>query len=121
MAAAADTSGGRTPGRISVEDLAGYRTQMRDPLCADYRGKEICGMPPPSSGPLTVLMILGLGERLGLQHQDPASAAWAHLFAEASRVAFADRDRYMADPDFVPQPVARHCFDSPPFIHLHLK
>jgi gamma-glutamyltranspeptidase / glutathione hydrolase len=94
------------PGGMTLADLAGYEPKKRTVVCGTYLAFRICGMPPPSSGPLTVLMILGLGERLGLQHQDPASAAWAHLFAEASRVAFADRDRYMADPDFVPQPVA---------------
>ena len=94
------------PGGMTVADLAGYQAKQRPAVCGAYLAYRICGMPPPSSGPLTLLMLLGMAERLGLQNLDPAAAAWAHGFAEVSRVAFADRDHYMADPDFVPQPVA---------------
>lgn len=113
MAAAADTSGGRTPGRISVEDLAGYRTQMRDPLCADYRGKEICGMPPPSSGGLAVAATLTMLEHFAMSEYKPndvdlnggrPTVMGVHLISEAERLAYADRDRYIADTDFVPLP-----------------
>lgn len=94
------------PGLLTIEDLAGYRPVVREAVCGPYLVFRVCGMPPPSSGGPTVLMILGLAERLNLHGHDPASPAWAHLFAEASRVAFADRNQYMADPDFVPQPTA---------------
>jgi gamma-glutamyltranspeptidase/glutathione hydrolase len=94
------------PGTMAVSDLLHYQAKKREPVCGPFQVWRICGMPPPSSGPLTLLMILGLAERLEMVDLDPASAAWAHLFAEASKVAFADRDRYMADPDFVPQPVS---------------
>ena len=94
------------PGRMTAADLASYQPKKRAAVCGGFLVYRICGMPPPSSGPLTLLMILGLAERLGLPDLDPASADWAHGFAEASKVAFADRNRYMADPDFVPQPVA---------------
>ena len=94
------------PGLMTVEDLAGYEPKRRRAVCGTFLAYRICGMPPPSSGPLTLLMILGLAERLDMPGLDPASADWAHLFAEASKVAFADRNRYMADPDFVPQPIA---------------
>jgi gamma-glutamyltranspeptidase/glutathione hydrolase len=94
------------PGLLTVEDLAAYQPKVREAVCGLYLAYRICGMPPPSSGGPTVLMILGLSERLNLHEHDPLSPAWAHLFAEASRVAFADRNQYMADPDFVPQPTA---------------
>ncbi len=94
------------PGAMAMADLMHYQAKKRAPVCGPFQVWRICGMPPPSSGPLTLLMILGLAERLEMIDLDPASAAWAHLFAEASMVAFADRNRYMADPDFVPQPVS---------------
>ncbi len=94
------------PGLMTVDDLAAYEPKKRAAVCGAFLVYRVCGMPPPSSGPLTLLMILGLAERLGLPDLDPASAGWAHLFAEASKVTFADRNRYMADPDFVPQPTA---------------
>lgn len=94
------------PGVMTLGDLAGYRPLMREAVCGPYLAYRVCGMPPPSSGGPTVLMILGLAERLNLHAHDPGSPQWAHLFAEASQVAFADRDRYMADPGFVPQPTA---------------
>ena len=94
------------PGLLTKEDLAGYQPKVREPVCGPYLAYRVCGMPPPSSGGPTVLMILGFAERFRLHEMDPTTAEWAHLFAEASRVAFADRNHYMADPDFVPQPTA---------------
>ena len=93
------------PGGMTAADLAAYEPKQRATVCGAYLAYSICGMPPPSSGPLTLLMMLGMAERLDLHDLDPGSAAWAHLFAEVSKVAFADRNHYMADPDFVPQPV----------------
>lgn len=94
------------PGLLDMVDLAIYQVKERPPVCAAYRGLDVCGMGPPSSGALTVGQILGLlgGHDLAaLGPQNPES--W-RLIGEASRLAFADRGRYMADSDFVPVPTA---------------
>ena len=109
------------PGKMTVTDLAEYRAVVREPLCFDYAtplslmvstaspsSLRICGMPPPSSGALAIGQILGLlgstpAASLPLQAGMP-SADWLHLYTEASRLAFADRDYYVADPDFVQPP-----------------
>ncbi|MBI4756072.1 MAG: gamma-glutamyltransferase [Betaproteobacteria bacterium] len=93
------------PGYLSEADLAGYRAVERQPVCARYRLWRVCGMPPPSSGGSTVLAILGLLERFDLRQVRPGSAFAAHLFAEAGRIAYADRDFFIADPDFVSIPL----------------
>ena len=95
------------PGDLSLDDMAGYRAMERAPLCIDYRRQRVCGMSPPSSGGVTVAMILALLERFPMRRMRPASLEAVHLFAEAGRLAYADRDRYIADPDFVPQPLAQ--------------
>jgi gamma-glutamyltranspeptidase/glutathione hydrolase len=92
------------PGLLSEDDLAAYEAKVRPPVCVAYRGNNVCGMGPPSSGGLTVGMILGI-----LQHSDmgklaPGSVEAEHLFIEAARLAYADRALYMADSDFVPVP-----------------
>lgn len=94
------------PGDLTEEDLARYQAKERAPVCANYRARRLCGMGPPSSGGVTVLELLGLLERTGFDRAAPGSALALHLFAEAGRLAYADRLRYVADPDFVPQPVA---------------
>ncbi len=94
------------PGDLSAEDLARYAAIERDPVCGAYRGRRICGMAPPSSGGVTVLEMLGLLERAGFDRAAPGSERALHLFAEAGRLAYADRLRYIADPGFVRQPVA---------------
>ncbi|MGH6945709.1 MAG: gamma-glutamyltransferase [Kiloniellales bacterium] len=94
------------PGLITEADLAAYRAKRREPLSLDYRRWQLYGMPPPTSGGVAVLQILGLLERFDLAAQSPTSAETAHLIAEAERLAFADRDRFLADPDFVEVPVA---------------
>jgi gamma-glutamyltranspeptidase/glutathione hydrolase len=100
------------PGKLSLQDLAAYKAIKRDPLCFDYRAQarefRVCGMPPPSSGALAIGQILGiLGDTkaasLPLQDGRP-SADWLHLYTEASRLAFADRALYVADPAFVQAP-----------------
>ncbi|MCE2509651.1 MAG: gamma-glutamyltransferase [Alphaproteobacteria bacterium] len=96
----------RNPGRMTVADIAAYRAIRRDPVCRDYRAMRLCTMGPPTSGGVTLLQILGMLESFDLAALAPNSAAAVHLMAEASRLAFADRDHYLADPDFVPQPVA---------------
>ena len=92
-------------GTLSEADLAGYRAHRRDPVCGRYRGYRVCGMGPPSSGGMTVIQILGILERFDLSALGPASPRGAHLLAEAGSLAFADRNRYIADPDFVLVPV----------------
>lgn len=86
------------PGVLAAADLAAYRVIERDALCGRYRGWRVCGMPPPSSGGATVLAMLGLLSRFELAQLDPASAFAAHLFAEAGRLAYADRDAWYGDP-----------------------
>ncbi|MBM3517518.1 MAG: gamma-glutamyltransferase [Alphaproteobacteria bacterium] len=96
----------RNPGRLAVADLAGYAALRREPLCRNYRAWRLCGLPPPSSGGVTLFQILALLEPFDLSHLQPGSVAAVHLIAEASRLAFADRARYLADPAFIPVPVA---------------
>lgn len=86
------------PGRLSLTDLAAYRAERREALCGPYRHFVVCGMPPPSSGGGTVLEILGLLERFEIGQVEPGSAFAMHLFAEAGRLAFADRDAWYGDP-----------------------
>ena len=110
------------PGKLALNDLAGYQAKKRDPICHDYiaqtKAYVVCGMPPPSSGAIAVGQILGMlnntnaaslalvtgmsGEA-GTPGPTP-SANWLHLYLEASRLTFADRDQYLGDPDFVQPP-----------------
>jgi gamma-glutamyltranspeptidase/glutathione hydrolase len=94
-------------GDLTEQDLAGYRAIERDPLCGPYREWRICSMGPPSSGGLAVLQILGLLERTRFAQAAPHSADAVHLFAEAGRLAYADRAFYVGDPAFVKVPVAQ--------------
>ncbi len=94
------------PGSLALTDLAGYRARERAPVCGDYRRHRVCSMGPPSSGGVTLLQVLGLLERFDLAALTPGSVEAVHLISEASRLAFADRNRYLADADFVPVPVA---------------
>jgi gamma-glutamyltranspeptidase/glutathione hydrolase len=95
------------PGELSEADLANYRAIAREPLCGAYRGYQLCGAPPPSSGPLAVLQILGMLEQYPMNRMRPESAQAVHYFSEAGRLAYADRDFYAADPAYVQVPVAR--------------
>ncbi len=92
------------PGVLSGADLALYQVIERDPVCAIYRAYEVCGMGPPSSGALTVGQILGMMDGYDLAAMGAQSAEAWRLIGDASRLAFADRGRYMADSDFVPMP-----------------
>lgn len=89
-------------GRLAVEDLAEYRALEREPLCSGYRAHRVCGMPPPSSGGGTVLALLGILEHFSIPRIAADSAFAAHLFAEAGRLAFADRNAWYGDPAFMP-------------------
>ena len=91
------------PGVLSLADLSDYHAKVRDPVCIDYEAWRVCGMPPPTSGGITTLQILGILAHLALP-DDPLSPQTAHLLAEAERLAYADRDQYIADPDFVAVP-----------------
>ncbi|MDP3514381.1 MAG: gamma-glutamyltransferase [Sulfuritalea sp.] len=95
---------GQRGGTLTAADMADYRPQQRAALCGKYRRWRICGMPPPSSGGIGVLQLLGLLERSAPPSVDPAGADAVHLFAEAGRLTYADRARYLADPDFVAVP-----------------
>ncbi|WP_084584392.1 gamma-glutamyltransferase [Sphingomonas azotifigens] len=95
----------RNPSKMTVGDLAAYDAKERPPLCGRYRGYRICSMGPPSSGGATVLMILGQLERFDMARLGKDSPVAWHLFAESSRLAYADRDRYLGDPDFVTVPL----------------
>ena len=96
----------RNASRMTAGDIASYDAKPRPPVCGTYRGYRICGMGPPSSGGTTVLAILKQLERFNLAALGPQSPTSWHLIAESTRVAFADRDQYLADPDFVAVPVA---------------
>lgn len=91
---------------MTLADIAAYQAKMRAPLCASYRDKKICGMGPPSSGGITVAQTLKLIEPFTTQFepQSVMSASSLHIIGEAQKLAYADRNRYLADPDFVAQP-----------------
>ncbi len=92
------------PGVLSAIDLALYQVKERPAVCATYRAHDVCGMGPPSSGALTVGQILGLLDNYDLAALGPEDPDAWRLIGDASRLAFADRGRYMADSDFVPMP-----------------
>lgn len=92
------------PGNLALADLRNYRAVQREPVCAGFRQYRVCGAPPPSSGGTTVLAILGLLERFPSTELTPESTDFYHRFTEASRLAFADRNTYLGDPDFVEVP-----------------
>jgi len=94
------------PAPMTVGDIAAYDAKERPSVCGDYRGYRICGMGPPSSGATTVFAILKQLERFDLKALGPNNPVSWHLFAESMRLAYADRDKYLGDSDFVSVPVA---------------
>ena len=92
------------PGVLSQVDFDSYRIKERKPVCAPYRQYAICGMGPPSSGALTLGQILGIASHFNLERKGPNDLVAWQIIGDASRLAFADRGRYMADTDFVPMP-----------------
>lgn len=103
-----------TPSLMTLNDLSQYKAIKRDAICSTYRGQYyVCTMPPPSSGGIAVLQSLGILENFDLKAYAPTQREHeggipdvmaVHLIAEAERLAYADRDKYVADPDFVPLP-----------------
>ncbi|WP_239000782.1 gamma-glutamyltransferase [Jiangella asiatica] len=91
------------PGDLTTDDLAGYEVVERDPTMVEYRGLQVYGMPPPSSGGSTVGEALNILESFDLAAMDEATAL--HHYLEASALAFADRNRYVGDPDAVDVPL----------------
>lgn len=92
------------PGFLRKQDLVKYKALERSAVCGKYKGYQICGMPPPSSGGINVLQILRLLEPFNMAQYQPNSLKAAHLFTQASRLAYADRDMYVADSDFTHLP-----------------
>jgi gamma-glutamyltranspeptidase/glutathione hydrolase len=101
----ARTRAGPLPGTMSLQDLAGYQPLKREPVCRTYRLTLVCAPPPPSSG-VALLQLMAILERTDIASRGPGDAQAWYLFAEASRLMYADRDLYVADPAFVPVPVA---------------
>ena len=94
-----------TPGSLSLEDLATYRPNRLEPVCGSYRVYLVCGMRPPSSGGIAVLSVLGTVENFDLAAMGNTAAGW-HRFIEAQRLAYADRDTYVADDRYTEVPLA---------------
>ena len=94
------------PGAMTIADVRGYAPRQREAVCGSYRKYRICSMGPPSSGGIAVLQILGQLERFDLRAMGKDNPATWHLFIEAQRLAYADRELYLADPDFVDVPIA---------------
>ena len=92
-------------GAMTAADIAGYVAKERPPVCGSYRGYRVCGMGPPSSGGVAVLQMLGQLERFDLAALGPDSPVFWHLFLESQRLAYADRELYIGDSDFVAVPV----------------
>ena len=94
------------PGRLEMADLAAYTVKERPPVCIDYRAYEVCGMGPPSSGGIAIAQILGVLENFDLKGYGQDNPTSWRLLGDATRLAFADRGRYVADSDFITVPVA---------------
>lgn len=101
------TSHPTNPGRMTLADLSGYTSKVRMPVCTIYRTSyRICGMPPPSSGGITTLQSLGILQNFDLAGMKANTADSVHVISEAYRLAYADRSKYIADPDFITLPQA---------------
>ncbi|PSW42205.1 gamma-glutamyltransferase [Photobacterium leiognathi] len=92
------------PGVLNTMDLASYSVKQREPICAPYRQYKVCGMGPPSSGALTLGQILAMLNHYPLDKLGADNVESWRLIGDASRLAFSDRSRYMADSDYVPMP-----------------
>jgi gamma-glutamyltranspeptidase / glutathione hydrolase len=98
------------PGRLTAADINTYQARVRAPVCSDYKRWTVCGAPPPSSGGIAIGQMLGMLEMTDIAPFAPVDgvpgADAVHLFSEVGRLAYADRNRYVADTDFVPLPGA---------------
>ncbi|MDC8753671.1 gamma-glutamyltransferase [Erythrobacter sp. sf7] len=92
-------------GRMTAQDIAAYTAKERPPVCIRYRVYRVCGMGPPSSGGVAVAQMLGQLEGFDLAAMGPDSPTFWHLFIESQRLAYADRELYVADSDFIEVPV----------------
>ncbi len=110
---AANDGSALTPGKTTLADLAAYQAKKREPVCTTYRAYWVCGAPPPTSGGITVASALGIIENFNVALDKPTAidleggkptVHGVHLISEAERLAYADRDLYIADTDFVPLP-----------------
>ncbi|MFS2100558.1 gamma-glutamyltransferase [Variovorax sp. Varisp85] len=110
---AANDGSAITPGKTTLADLANYKAKRRDPVCGTYRDYYVCSMSPPSSGGIAVVASLGILETFNMGLYKPTAIGieggkptvmGVHLVSEAERLAYADRDKYVADTDFVPLP-----------------
>ena len=108
-----------TPGKTTLADMAAYQVKVRTPVCTTYRVYTICGMPPPTSGGITVASAMGILENFDMAQYKPTAidgeggkptVLGVHLVSEAERLAYSDRDKYIADTDFVPLP--RNTWDT---------
>ncbi|WP_312403285.1 gamma-glutamyltransferase [Rhizobium sp.] len=93
------------PGVLSPIDLATYHIKEREPVCFAYRALDICGMGPPSSGGIAIGQMLGVAENFDLKALGPENVESWRIIGDAQRLAFADRERYVADTDFQPLPI----------------
>ncbi len=93
------------PGGMTLADLADYKAIEREPVCGTYREYRICSMGPPSSGGVAIIQIMGMLQHFPSAQLQPKTLSEAHLFSQASRLAYADRLKYLADNDFVQVPL----------------
>lgn len=110
---AANDGSAITPGVTTMADMANYVAKRRDPVCGTYRDYYVCSMSPPSSGGIAVVQALGILETFNMGLYKPTAidieggkptVMGVHLVSEAERLAYADRDKYVADTDFIPLP-----------------
>jgi len=94
------------PGGMTLSDLAGFKALERPPVCGDYRVWHLCSMGPPSSGGIAIVQILGMLQRFPSSQLQPNTLSETHLFTQASRLAYADRAKYVGDTAFVDVPIA---------------
>lgn len=93
------------PGLLTLQDMRNYRSKERNAVCGDYRQYQVCGMAPPSSGGIAVIQMLSILANFDMSTQAFDDINTLHLFTQSSRLAFADREKYIADPDFVEVPI----------------
>ena len=94
------------PGTLTLEDLRDYRPNRLEPVCSTYRVYRVCGMRPPSSGGVAVLSVLGILSHVDMAERGPQTVAGWHYLIEAQRLAYADRDTYVADDRYEAVPIA---------------